>query len=142
MASCWKNHFGLLKKNILFTNATSLRKIYADFEPTPKKIINIIRVNPCNDAEREALGFFKRYIKGLEAIQLKKLLKFITGSDLIITEFINISFTKNDSEILRRPIAHTCEPTLELPASYNNFCELRQEFANILQETTWEMGIV
>ena len=34
--------------------------------------------------------------------------------------------------LARRSITHTCEPMLELPNSYPNFCQLREEFTSIL----------
>ena len=33
-------------------------------------------------------------------------------------------------------------PSLELPSTYNNFCELSEEFTNILRQNKWEMSIV
>ena len=50
-----------------------------------------------------------------------------------------MTFKKNKSKFTRRPIAHTCGPCLELPSTYSNFCELREEFSNILKKSTWEM---
>ena len=34
--------------------------------------------------------------------------------------------------LARRPVAYTCAPVLELPNSYRNFYELREEFTSIL----------
>ena len=60
-------------------------------------------------------------------------MKFITGSDLLTVPSIDVTFIKYENEFSRRPIAHTCSPSLELPSTYNNFCELREEFTNILR---------
>ena len=110
----------------------------------PKQGDYLIKCIAESEGEREALKYLKRYIKGLELCHLKKLLKFLTGSDLMIDSFteITVTFIKTHSEFTRRPIARTCGPTLELPSTYNNFCELRAEFSNILTESRWEMDIV
>ena len=72
-----------------------------------------------------------QYIRSLQDFELTKLLRFLPGSDTIIIENIEVSFSA--MEILaRRPIAHTCAPMLQLPNSYQNFCELRGEFTSIL----------
>ena len=34
--------------------------------------------------------------------------------------------------LARRPVTYTCAPVLELPNSYQNFYELREEFTSIL----------
>ena len=46
----------------------------------------------------------------------------------------------------RRPIAHTCDCTLELPTSYINFEDFQDEFASILSkindEYSWRMDAI
>ena len=43
--------------------------------------------------------YLKRYVRGLEQIQLKKLVKFITGSDLINVNAISVSFIKPETAL-------------------------------------------
>ena len=69
---------------------------------------------------------------------MTKLLRFLTGSDIIIIENTEVSFCAMQG-LARRPITHTCAPVLELPNSYRNFCELREEFTSILIEC-WKYG--
>ncbi|GAA6091618.1 uncharacterized protein LOC113078290, partial [Tachysurus ichikawai] len=47
-----------------------------------------------------------------------------TGSDVICVEDIQVIFTPLEG-LSRRPIAHTCGPTLELPSTYNSYPDLR-----------------
>ena len=138
MASCWQDTFSVIMPVL----GERIDDIYQRMEPSSKKVIKLLRANTNNDAEKESFGYLKRYIKGLELIELKKLLKFLTGADTIIVDCIDVTFYASVSEFQRRPIAHTCGPMLELPSTYNNFCELREEFSNILHESTWEMNIV
>ena len=143
MASSWRTTFTELKKKAQFCSIEGITKFYDDLEPNAKKVINLFKeILPTTGAEREAFNFFKRYIRGLETPSLKKLVKFLTGSDIVIVESIDVIFTKPESSFERRPIAHTCAPCLELPSTYNSYCELREEFSNILNSNDWEIDIV
>ena len=43
---------------------------------------------------------------------------------------INVTFTKMEGAA-RRPMVHTCAPTLELPSTYQTFNELSEEFSSL-----------
>ena len=125
----------VLRKLLEFSCFTSPEK------PTPRKIIKILVSNPVTESERECLKFFERFIRGLESKQIGILMRFITCSEVIAVENIEVTFTQMEGT-LRRPISHTCGPVLELPSTYSNFCELREEFQNIVNGNDWEMDIV
>ena len=46
---------------------------------------------------------------------------------MLITNKLEVAFTKLEG-VGCRPIAHTCGPVLELPSTYANFVELREQF--------------
>ena len=140
MVSCWSSIFAPLRSKL--PGSENLRKLYQDLEPTCETLVAIMNSKPENEAGRERLHYFKKYVKSLDKLMLKYLLEFLTGSQFLIVDEIKVSFTKNDSTFAKRPIAHTCGPCLELPSTYINFCELREEFTSILKESTWEMDIV
>lgn len=143
IASSWRKPFAQLKKLENFSSMENIRAFYENLEPTARKVLALFSDVSTNDtAEKDALNFLKRFIRGLDQIMLKKFLKFTTGADMLIVRKIDILFIKPTSELARRPIAHSCGPTLELPNTYANFCELREEFNNILQLNNWEMDIV
>ena len=73
---------------------------------------------------------------------LKQLSCFLTGAEILVVEAIKVTFRTNESKFTRRPIAHTCGPCLELPSTYSNFCELREEFSSIHKKSALEMDIV
>ena len=72
---------------------------------------------------------------------LKHLLCFLIGAEILVVEAINVTFKKNESKFTRRPIAHTYGPCLELLSTYSNFCELQEDFLNILKKSTWEIDL-
>ena len=143
MASSWQVSLIELKKMPSFSSVDAITKFYDDLEPTTQKVINLFKeILPTSAPEREAFSYLKRYIRGLDIHLMKKLLQFLTGSDILVVDSIDIIFTKPESSFERRPVAHTCAPCLELPSTYNSYCELREEFSNILSINNWEINII
>ncbi|CAG2210826.1 unnamed protein product [Mytilus edulis] len=99
--------------------------------PTVKSVLKLLQAQPTNKAESDSYKYFKQYIKSQEDSNLRKLLQYITGSNVICVERIAVMFTYSEG-LLRHPVAHTCGPTLELPATYNSYPDLRGEFDSIL----------
>lgn len=143
IASCWEVAFSELKKKPEFSSMENIVKFYERLEPTTKKVVALFKnVHTSSSAEQDSFNYLKRYVRGLETIMLKKFMKFITGADNMVVDAVEIIFTRPESNFSRRPVAHTCTPSLELPSTYNNYCELREEFSNILQSSEWEMDII
>lgn len=61
--------------------------------------------------------------------------------DIMVDKKIEVTFIKCEG-LSARPIAHTCGPLLEIPSTYANYAELREDFMNILNRDTWEMDII
>ena len=142
MSSSWKNPLAELKKEIQFSSPENISEFYDKLEPSTKKVVSLLKASPLSNGETESFNFFKRYIRGLDMILLKRLMKFLTGSELLVVDSIDVAFIKPETNFARRPIAHTCSPCLELPSNYNSYGELREEFSHILQLCDWEMNIV
>ena len=104
----------------------------------------ISHVNPVTPAENQCLQLFEQYIKAQESKKsLDKLLRFMTGTDIICVGKIEVTFIKLVG-LGRRPIAHTCAPAIELSSTYLSYIELRHEFESILSSGDYciEMNIV
>ncbi|KAK0149851.1 hypothetical protein N1851_009401 [Merluccius polli] len=71
----------LLRK--FFPSVQDMKKLYEDIKPTTRKVIKMITASPANSAENQSLQFFHQYIRGLDEIGLRKLMRFLTGSDVI-----------------------------------------------------------
>ena len=136
----WKNIVQPLTKT--FPTPNSLTDMYDQVKPSVSKITKCIQSFPQSDAERECLGFLRRYIRGLDAPEkLATFVRFVSGSELMLFEDIQMTFT-DLSGLERRPIALTCNTLLQLPSSYQSFPELREEFNHILMANNWQMDIV
>ena len=79
-------------------------------------------------------------MRGLDQSLLKK--SFVLGSGLVTFTKINVSLTIPVNEFERWPIVHTCDRLTEIPSTYNNFCELREDFSNILSHGRFGMGFI
>ena len=72
---------------------------------------------------------------------LSLFLQFITGSNIISCDTIEVAFSALDSAS-RRPVAHTCGQLLEIPSSYQSY-ELSEEFSELVQhKEAWHFNIV
>ena len=99
-----------------FQTLHDLQQFYLVKKQTVKKVINLLS-NPAPGAEQNGLGHFKGFVKNLSDNDFVSLLQFLTGSNVIVCETISVTFTTLDGNT-RRPIVHTCGPTLELPSTY------------------------
>ena len=137
MVCSWKEPLLKLQLSCHFRDIESVINFYRLSQPTTKTVLKLLSAEPHTDGEWDALKFFTQYVKGLDQNHLKLLLKFITGSDIILTKKIKITFNALDG-VERRPFARTCSPLLELPSTYRNYCQLREEFKNVLSlEKIW-----
>ena len=141
MIASWQSTCHQLKLYPAFNTIAAVKTNYDSLLPTNKKVLDMLVANPTNDAERDALKFLQRFIRGLEMSKLVKFLRFTTAMDVVVGNKLNISFIKSEG-FGSRPIAHTCGPVLELPTSYANHVELRGQFANVLRRDDWEIDIV
>lgn len=142
VTNCWAL---ILKPLIAFSDFQSLvtlENLYDIKRPTAKKIVKLIKSEPVTDQERQRLDHFKKYIRSLQGSSLSVFLQFITGSDIISCDSIEVTFSALEGTS-RRPVAHTCGPLLEIPSSYQSYNELSEEFSELLQnKEAWHFNIV
>ncbi|XP_066918494.1 uncharacterized protein [Clytia hemisphaerica] len=141
MAVCWKESFFALQQFDAFKTKVGIDALYNQLDPSVKKVLKLFEPETKDDADRDCLSHLKRFVKGLDQPSLKRFLRFVTGSDLVIVDHIKISFIKQ-GDFERRPIAHTCGPVLEISPTYSNFVELRKEFSDVLQSSYLSMDII
>ncbi|KXJ21767.1 hypothetical protein AC249_AIPGENE15187 [Exaiptasia diaphana] len=142
MAAAWQP---ILQKHLKvcpeFQSVSKVEAFYEGIKPTTKKVLDSIECNPNTSGERDVLKFLQRFIRRLEMPKLVQFLRFTTTMDIMGRNKLQVTFIKSEG-FGSRPIAHTCGLVLELPSTYTNFVELREEFTNILNRDKWEMDIV
>lgn len=142
ISNCWKPIVVSLKGQSEFMSLEAMKQLYEAKKPTTKKVIKLLVATPSDDAQRNCLDNLKRYIKSLNESSLKRFLQFTTGSNLVTVRSILVTFSTLDGA-LRRPIAHTCGPTLEVPTAYQTYNELAEEFSNVINnKESWSLTIV
>lgn len=132
-----------VKNTNIFDNISTvddLKRLYEKCKPTVKKVLGLIDAKPSCGPQRDVLSYLKRYIRGLEEEKLTKFLRFCTGATIICIEKIVVDFS-NLEGLERRPIAHICGATLELPTTYSSFPQFREEMNNILSSDFWDIDI-
>lgn len=139
MTECWREIVWELKA--FLPSPEAINEIFECLVPTNVKVIDGLRVEPTNGAERDCFKHLTLYIRGLDQSKLKKFLKFTTGSELMLFNELQVIFNQLENAS-RRPIAHTCSCILEIPSTYTSFPELREDFTNILNANDWEMDII
>lgn len=142
IADCLSPIVNALRVYTPFQTLEDLKSFYSAKKPSSKKIINLLSANPEPGAEQNSFEHFKRFVKSLNANDLGGLLQFLTGSNIIVCETITVTFTTLDGTA-RRPVVHTCGPSLELPSTYQCYNELAEEFTALLNDKeSWSFNIV
>lgn len=142
VVNIWDPIVNTLRSHYYFQTLEGLKGLYDSKRQTAERLIKLFRAEPSNDAERQCLEHLKSFVKSLEGKALNKFLQFCTGSDVITTDCIEVSFSALDG-LQRRPVARTCVPLLELPTSYESYPALVEEFTNVLNEAqAWSFDIV
>ena len=139
VTDCWKEVFKEVQyKGLLDTDR--LNQLYETLIPKTKQVVSMMKFQE-DKAEHETAKHLKRYVKNMDAQKLRKFLRFVTGSDLVVCREINVTFASMHG-ISRRPIAHTCSCTLELADQFQSFMDFRKEFDSVLSSDVWVMDIV
>lgn len=122
---------------------SDIETLYQLLALSPKKV-NSLFTFPIDMAMHQSRisGYLQTMVGNMSPEDLRLFMRFVTGSCACVTSHIKVSFNSL-SGLARRPIAHTCGDTLELPTSYCNFDDFNNDFQAILSHTneqfSWRM---
>lgn len=123
-------------------DTSELYSIYKALQASPAKVLSMLdsEVVTMNPNEERVLSYVEQFIGNMKEDEVRAFLRFVTGSAVCSANVIHINFNQLEG-FARRPIAHTCSCTLELPATYRSYLDFAAEFQAILQdnEFTWKM---
>lgn len=116
-----------------------LRSVYDSMTADPEKVLKHIQ-EPCfaNANEERVFGYLQQYVGLMKAEEVKRFLRYVTGSSVLTGASITVSFNGLDG-LSRRPVSHTCTNLLELPSTYATFTEFVKEFAFLMNHKDSEM---
>ena len=137
---------GIPSEEQLFWQSFSLKEfhsLYMAINATPGKVLELLQEPTLyNEAEGRVFNYLQQFIGNLKIDELRKFLRFTTGSSALMVENITVSFNSTTG-MAHRPIAHTCGCVLEVPSTYISYLEFEAEFSAILNdEYSWEMHSV
>ena len=130
VANAWSPIQNELKRFKEFQTVDSLLSVYGAKKPTQKKVCKLLISNPSTDAQRKCFSHLKRFVKSLDDNLVSVFLQYVTGSNIIAVDSIEVAFSEESGKT-RRPVAHTCAPPLVIPSTYQSYNELSEQFSNI-----------
>ena len=134
ISMAWCAELKALKVFPEFQSFNSVCTMYEDKIPTSRRVVKLFQAEPKTDSERTCFDHLKRFVKSMSGSKLAAFLQFLTGSNIITVERIEVSFI-DSVEPVRRIVAHTCAPLLELPSTFQTYNELCEELTNTLMNS-------
>ena len=137
-------HSGIPTKHLPFWEKMAvgeLYSIYSTLSVSRGKVLTMFEgCTTANPTEERILSYLKLYVGSMHLDDLRAFLRFVTGSCVCTARRIIIAFNRLDG-LARRPIAHTCNYTLELPTTYSTFSDFSSEFQLVLNDddSAWVM---
>ena len=114
--------------------------IYQRLTVSPRKILSLITVPEFKSVQEDRVfQYLRTMIGNMQPEELRLLMRYITGSCVCTVSNIGITFNSL-AGLSRRPIAHTCSCTLEIPTTYVNYDDFCKEFYSILTKTDEEFS--
>ncbi|CAJ1057723.1 uncharacterized protein LOC119795027 [Xyrichtys novacula] len=119
---CFSTPMSLVKLKL--PDKKSVLSLYESKKPTGKRVMQMLETTKVVLSQREqaTLNHLQRYVKNADEAKAEKILRFCTGSSVICVEKIMVSFNA-ETGLNRRPVAHTCGATLDLPCTYSSYPE-------------------
>ena len=119
-------------------SAKGIKKLYDNLTISSQRVLSLLSFpNFCTAQEERVGGYLRTLVGRVSPEELRRLMRFITGSSVCSEKSIRVAFN-GLTGLARRPIAHTCDSTLELPIAYNNYSDFYDDIRCILAETCTE----
>ena len=119
---------------------SGLFSLYQAQSACPATVLSMIEdAEGLNATQERILGYLRQFIGNMGSDKLRTFLRFVTGSSVCSALKIQVEFNML-SGASRRPIAHTCTPSLELPSTYATYTEFVSEFRRCMaSDFSWIM---
>ncbi len=120
--------------------ATGILAVYKAQSVSPTKVLSMLDEEQGQTENKERVsGYLRQFVARLSEEDLRLFLRFCTGSTVCNGSKLGVIFNTLEG-VGCRPIAHTCEPSLELSSNYLTFPEFVTEFkAYLANEYSWVM---
>ena len=122
---------------------SDLYSLYLSLSATPSRVLDLMEEPDfMNPAEERVYSYLRDLIGNFSTSDTRKYLRFVTGSAVLSSSPLKAIFNAV-SGLARRPIAHTCDNTIELSTDYSTYSEFSQEMMAILSDNgnSWAMDL-
>ena len=130
-------HTGIPIPHKPFWIKNNITSIYNQLTVTAEKVHNLLSLPQASFLSEERVYSYLKTMVGND--ELRSLLRFVTGSSVCNSMYILVTFNTL-SGLGRRPIAHTCDSTLELSTTYINYDDFYGDFQAILSKVNKEFS--
>jgi hypothetical protein len=114
--------------------------IYNQLTVTSRKVLQLLMLPKTSSVgEERVYSYLTTMVSNIKSDELRSLLRFVTGSSVCNAKDILITFNSL-SGLARRPIAHTCDSSLELSITYKNYDDFYEDFHTILAKVNREFS--
>ena len=136
---CWKPILGSIGQSI---STAELKKILDDLKPKARNVTKCIKFPGRMSLDQQTTSnHLLRFVRERDEKELGLFLRYCTGSDLFLSKTIKVTFTVEQSQYARAPLAHTCSCSLELASDYKDYTDFRTEFISVLKSGVWVMDL-
>ncbi|XP_055026977.2 uncharacterized protein [Misgurnus anguillicaudatus] len=136
---CWKPILRSIGESM---STEGLKKILDDLKPKARNITKTIKFpESMSLEEKNTSNHLLRFVRERDEKELGLFLRYCTGSDLFLSKTIKVTFTAEQPQFDRAPLAHTCSCSLELASNYKNYADFRTEFISVLKSGVWVMDL-
>ena len=121
-----------------------LYSLYLSLSATPGKVLAILEEPQVdNECQAQVFTYLQQFIGNMKNDEIRRFLRFVTGTSVMLPDGISVCFN-GSSGLMRRPIAHTCSCSLELPSTYVSYLDFECELHAVLSdnEYNWQMNVI
>ncbi|XP_042073485.1 uncharacterized protein LOC121813664 [Haplochromis burtoni] len=133
----------MARLQLKLSDKESVLSLYETKKATGKRLVQLFETTKLmlSHGEQTTFNHLQRYVKNADETKAEKILRFCTGSSVICVDKILVCFNA-ETGLNRRPVAHTCVATIEVPCTYSSYPEFRTEFHNVFSSNYFEMDII
>ena len=136
-------HSGIPEHHLSFWNQINTNDLFSLYQAQSVSAAMVLKIFEAaegnNPSEERVLSYIRQFVGNMGSDELRSFLRFVTGGSVCSSLEITIEFNAL-SGAARRPIVHTCSPTLVLSSTYLTYPEFASEFRGYMTcEHSWIM---
>ena len=115
--------------------------LYLSLDATPEKVLmNLEEPTLDNESQARVFTYLQQFIGNMKNDELRRFLRFVTGTSVLLSGGISVSFNGSSGY----PMGRTCSCLLELSSKYISYLDFEREMHAILSddEHNWQMNVI